>query len=86
MKAKKASSNRPRPMRLDVRVTPRAKHQGIEQTPEGLWLIHVSAPPEDGRANAAVIKLLADHFGVSKSSVRLIRGLMSRQKTFEIIQ
>ena len=43
-------------------------------------MVRVTAPPEKGRANAAVIALLADALGVAKTSVRITRGHNSREK------
>ena len=43
--------------------------------------VRVRATPENGAANTAVIKLLAKHFGVSKSALRLAKGQTSRLKT-----
>ncbi len=66
-------------MIVNVRVTPRAKFNKIE-----LPKIWITAAPADGAANMAVIKILAEHFGVAKSRVRMVRGETSRDKVFEI--
>lgn len=64
---------------LTLRVTPRARRNTI--TPEGdLLRIHVTAPPEDGRANRAVLKLLAKAMGVAPSRLTVIRGEVARDK------
>lgn len=65
-------------------MVPRAKRPGVEQMPDGSWRVAVSAPAEDGKANAAVIEVLAKHFDVPKSSVKIVRGLSSRLKEVEI--
>ncbi len=70
--------------RIRVRVVPRAKHSGIEPLSDGGWRVKVTAPAEDGRANAAVIELLAQHFKVPKRAVTIRRGLTSRSKLVEI--
>jgi len=44
----------------------------------------VAAPPREGQANAAVVAALAEHFGVPRSQVRIIRGAGSRHKIVEI--
>lgn len=71
-------------MRIQIKVMPRAKRPGVEQLPDGSWRVAVSAPAEDGKANAAVIEALAKKFDVPKGSVRIVRGLTGRQKEVEI--
>ncbi len=66
-----------------LRVTPRASRDMIEETPAGLR-VTVTAPPEDGKANASVTKLLARALGVAKSRLTLIRGATARDKTFRL--
>jgi len=70
-------------MIINIKVIPRAKRAIIK---DGDPLrIYVSQPPEDGRANEAVIKLLAEHFDVPKSKIKIIKGEKSREKIIEII-
>ena len=54
--------------------------------PDGTQALKVSVTeiPEDGRANAAVIKLLAKEWGVPKSAIRLVRGDVDRNKVLEV--
>lgn len=47
--------------------------------------VKVTAPPDKGKANAAVIKLLAKQFGVAKAAVSIVSGETARLKTVEII-
>ncbi len=79
--------------RVFLRVTPNASKNEItgewrgEETPSGANIrlaVKVTAPPDKGKANAAIVKLLAKHFGVSKSSVTITAGETSRLKTAEI--
>ena len=65
---------------LKVKVQPRASANKIAGFREGILVVRVTAPPEKGRANAAVIALLADALGVAKTSVRITRGHNSREK------
>lgn len=65
------------------RVTPRARRTAIEAAGEG-FRIAVTAPPEDGRANAAVADVLARALGVAPSRLTLLRGAASRDKVFRL--
>lgn len=65
--------------RLPVRVTPGARVEALEVA-EGRLLAKVRAKPEDGKANDAVIALVAAALGVGASRLRLLRGATSREK------
>lgn len=73
---------------LKLRVTPKARHTGIDGLRDGadgpLLAIAVNAPPDDGKANAAVIDVLATALGLPKSAIALAQGGKSRQKTLHI--
>ena len=71
-------------MRINVRVIPRAKLNRVEVQPDGTVRVHTTTAPTEGKATADVIKMLAEHYGVPKTSVKLIRGTTSRDKVFEI--
>ena len=65
---------------LEVRVHPRAKRNALEAV-EGLALkAYVTAPPEGGKANDALVALLAKALGVAKGRVRIVRGHRGRDK------
>ena len=68
---------------IAVRVTPRASRNAVVLDGEMLR-VTVTVVPEDGKANAAVIKLLAKALGVAKSRLVLIRGATSRDKVFRV--
>ena len=70
-------------MKIGVFVKPGSSKNLIEQDASGLrvWL---RANPEEGKANTALVCLLADHYGVSRSQVRIVTGLSSRKKIVEI--
>ncbi len=68
---------------------PRARQEGIEgvvcDAAGKNWLkIKVTSPPEDGKANLAIIKILAKELGIPKSSLELVAGATSRQKRIRI--
>jgi uncharacterized protein (TIGR00251 family) len=48
------------------------------------YVVRVKVPPTEGKANEAVVKLVAAHFKVSKSSVRIASGITGRNKIIEI--
>ena len=69
---------------IAVRVTPRAARNRISDS-DGVLRVYVTVVPEDGKANAAVQKLLAKALGLPKSRLRLIRGQTSRDKIFGVL-
>ncbi|MBQ2017524.1 MAG: DUF167 domain-containing protein [Alphaproteobacteria bacterium] len=71
-------------MRISVRVIPRAKLNRVEVQPDGTLRVHTTTAPTDGKATMDVIKMLAEHYNVPKTSIKLIRGATSRDKVFEI--
>lgn len=68
---------------ITVRVTPKAARNAVVQDDDTLR-VYVTTVPEDGKATAAVIKLLAKHLGVAKSRLTLVRGATSRDKLFRL--
>ncbi len=70
-------------MRINVRVIPRAKINRVEIQSDGVVRVHTTTAPTDGKATADVIKMLAEHYDVPKTSIKLIRGATSRDKVFE---
>lgn len=71
--------------RLEVRVRPNAKVAGLEEQPDGTWIARVKAPPVEGKANEALIALVAEHFSVRKAQVTIRIGASGRLKHLEIV-
>ena len=75
-------------VRLRLKVRPQARRAGIEGAVadrDGQVLaVSVSEAPEDGKANAAVVALLAKALGVAKSSISVTQGAAARRKTIHI--
>lgn len=69
---------------LPVRAQPRSRRPGVQGEAGGALKLGVSAPPEDGRANQAIIELLAAVLGVRRSHIELLSGQTSRDKRFLI--
>lgn len=76
------------PQVLHVRVTPKAKLSRIkrEVAPDAsiYYKVYVTVAAEDGKANQAVIELLAKALGISKSSLAITHGLTSRNKIIQV--
>jgi uncharacterized protein (TIGR00251 family) len=70
--------------RLRVRVAPGARTSAIVGRYGDGWKVRVSAPPERGRANDAVIGVIAQALGVERADVRLVGGATGRDKVIEL--
>lgn len=67
-----------------MRAKPAAKEERVEQLDETTFAVSVREPPREGKANRAIERALAGHFGVPLSQVRLVAGFASKQKIFEV--
>ena len=72
-------------MRISAHLKPNSRHrEEVVLGDDGVLTIYTKAPAIEGRANAAAVKLLATHFGVTKRQVVLLRGATTKQKVFQI--
>ena len=67
-----------------IKVTPHARQNKVVEC-DGLLRVYTTAAPEKGRANSAVIELLAEYFDVPKSRIKILNGLAFREKTVTVI-
>jgi uncharacterized protein (TIGR00251 family) len=67
-----------------VRVRPRASRDRIEGWVEGVLQVRLGAPPVEGAANQALVRLVADGLGVAKGRVKVSLGDRSRSKVLEV--
>ena len=65
---------------LALRVQPKAKRNAILGEQAGALKVSVTAPPEDGRANEAVLALLREELELQRSQVALVSGQTNRNK------
>ncbi len=72
-------------MKIQVRIKPSSKTEELSQEGDS-FIVKVKEPPKEGKANHAVIKLLAEHFGVPQSQVRILSGFRSRNKVIEVAE
>jgi uncharacterized protein (TIGR00251 family) len=70
---------------IDVRVQPKSSKDGIAGEHNGALKISVTTPPEGGKANGAVIKLLSKLLRIPKSAIVIISGATSRNKRLKIL-
>ena len=72
-------------MKISVHIKSNSRHrEEVVKNDDDTLTVYVKAPAIEGRANAAAIKLLAKHFRVASSKVKLVRGATSKYKIFEI--
>jgi len=82
---KNSRGNDAEQIRIKVKVVPRAKKNQISGIMEdGSLKVRVVEPPVDGKANQALIKLLADTLKIPKTDVAIISGLQNRNKIVRI--
>lgn len=72
-------------MKILVKAKPGAKKESVKKIGEREFSVAVREPAKEGRATEAVARALAAYFNVPRAGVRLISGLASRQKFFEIL-
>lgn len=65
---------------LQLKVKPNARTQSLSEGEGGVWLAQLKSPPVDGKANAELIALIADHFGCRKKDVTIKAGAGGRMK------
>ena len=72
-------------MKISVHIKPNSRHrEEVVKNDDDTLTVYIKAPAIEGRANAAAIKILAKHFKVAPSKVKLVRGATSKYKIFEI--
>ena len=67
-----------------VKVQPRARRNAVAGVVGEAMKVQVTAPPEDGRANEAVVELLAETLGVKRRQVEILTGTTSREKVVRV--
>jgi uncharacterized protein (TIGR00251 family) len=72
-------------VKIRVKVIPSSKIEAVIKEGDG-FLVRVKEPAKEGKANRAVIKLLADYFEVPQRQVAISSGLGSRNKVIDITQ
>jgi uncharacterized protein (TIGR00251 family) len=71
-------------MHISVIAHPNAKKERIEKDLLGTLHVYVHAPPLEGKANKAIIELLAEYFNIKKGNIILLSGEKSKNKVFAV--
>ncbi len=73
-------------MKIQVKVKPRSKTEDVTRELEtNVYVVRVKEPPVEGKANRAVLKLLARHLGIPESRLRIASGQASKNKVIEVM-
>jgi hypothetical protein len=70
-------------VKIQVKVIPSAKEAMVEES-GGVLRVKVDAPAREGKANRRLVEILAEYFSKPKSSLKIVKGLTSKNKTIEI--
>ena len=71
-------------MLVEVRICTNSPRPGVQELGEGRLKVRVKAKPVQGKANAEVIELLAEHYRVARQKVRIVLGASSKRKKVEV--
>jgi len=71
--------------RYNVKVIPKSSQNLLEELGPFQFKVKLTASPVAGKANEALIEVLAKHFGIQKSKIRILRGFSSSYKVVEIL-
>ena len=72
-------------MKIWIQVKPRSRKEKVETLPDGSLRVFVKEPPIEGKANNAVVQVLAKHFAVPQNAVVIAHGVSGKRKRVEIL-
>ncbi|MBI2645029.1 DUF167 domain-containing protein [Candidatus Uhrbacteria bacterium] len=72
-------------MKITVLAKPRSRERKVVKNSDGSYTVWVSEPPDDGKANKAIIYALAKHFNIAQSRVELVSGHAGKKKIVRIV-
>ncbi len=70
-------------IKIQVKVSPNSREPGVKEI-EGVLRVKVDAPAKEGKANKRLVEILAKHFAIPKSSIKIVKGLTSKSKVIEL--
>ena len=72
-------------MKISVKVKPGSRNEGVSKVDDLHYIASVKAPPVEGKANDAIVKVPSDYFKVPKSHISISKGGHSKNKIIEIL-
>ena len=71
-------------MKISVKVKPNAHKNEVKQIDTNNFVVSVTAPPVEGKANEKVVEMLAGYFGKPKRCITILRGISGKTKMVDI--
>jgi uncharacterized protein len=71
-------------MKITVQVKPNARQESVTIREDGVYVVQVSVPPIEGKANERLIEILSRHFHRPKRAIEILKGTHGRHKIIEI--
>jgi uncharacterized protein (TIGR00251 family) len=71
-------------MKISVRVKPNAGRNDVKKLAENEFIVSVTAPPVEGKANEKLVAVLSEYFHKPKRNIVIVRGATARRKIVEI--
>jgi uncharacterized protein len=71
-------------MKITVHVKPNARQETVTVREDGIYVVQVSVPPIEGKANERLVDVLSKHFHRPKRAIQILRGTHGRHKIVEI--
>jgi uncharacterized protein (TIGR00251 family) len=71
-------------LKIKIKVKPNSRENTVIEISKDYYEVRVTVPPEKGKANERLIKLLSDHLGIAKSRILIEKGQKSKEKIVEI--
>jgi uncharacterized protein (TIGR00251 family) len=71
-------------MKITVHVKPNARQETVTVREDGIYVVQVSVPPVEGKANERLVDVLSKHFHRPKRAIQILRGTHGRHKIVEI--
>ncbi len=72
-------------MKISIRVKTNARKNEVVELEPGKYLVSVTAPPVEGKANEKIVEVLSEYFGRPKRCITIVRGGHSKEKVVEIL-